>query len=122
MKIAGIQFACTNDKEKNVEKALKMLSIAFSENAKIICFQELFDLRWFPRDRNTDITRLAEPIDGETVKIFQNKIKGTDTVVILPIIELSEGKYFNSCVVLQGENILGSYRKVHVTDIPLWEE
>ena len=47
MKIAGIQFACSEEKEKNIEKALKMLSAAFSEGAKIICFQELFNLFWF---------------------------------------------------------------------------
>ena len=122
MKIAGIQFACTDDKEKNIEKALKLLRVAFNENARIICFQEIFNLRWFPRDRNTDLTMLAEPMDGNTVKIFQNKIKGTDTVVILPIVEKSGDKYFNSCVVLQGDTVLGCYRKIHVTDIPLWEE
>ncbi|HEX2964489.1 MAG TPA: nitrilase-related carbon-nitrogen hydrolase [Syntrophorhabdaceae bacterium] len=122
MKIAGIQFACTDNKEKNTEKALKMLSVALNENAKIVCFQELFNLRWFPKDRNAEIAELAEPIDGETVSIFRNKLKGTDTVVILPLIEQSGDRYFNTCVVLQGGNILGSYRKVHVTDIPLWEE
>ncbi len=122
MKIAGIQFACAENKETNIEKALKMLSVAFSENAKIICFQELFNLRWFPKDRNEKIFEMAESIDGNTVTTFKNKVKGTDAVVILPIFEKAGDKYFNTSVVLQGGTVLGCYRKIHVTDIPLWEE
>jgi N-carbamoylputrescine amidase len=122
MKIAGIQFACSKDKEKNVEKALKMLSVAFSEGAKIICFQELFNLYWFPKDRDEKAYEMAEHIDGDTVTLFKNKIKGTDAVIILPIFEKTDEGYFNTSLILQGENTLGLYRKIHVTDIPLWEE
>jgi len=122
MKIAAIQFACSEDKENNIEKALKMLSVAFSEGAKVICFQELFNQRWFPKDRNENVFEMADSIDGSTVALFKNKIKGTDAVVILPIFEKADKKYFNTSVILQGENIIGYYRKIHVTDIPLWEE
>ena len=122
MKIAGIQFACSKDKEKNVEKALKMLSVAFSEGAKIICFQELFNLYWFPKDRDEKAYEMAEHIDGDTVTLFKNKIKGTDAVIILPIFEKADEGYFNTSLILQGENTIGLYRKIHVTDIPLWEE
>jgi N-carbamoylputrescine amidase len=122
MKIAGIQFACSENKEKNIEKALKMLGVAFGEGAKIVCFQELFNLRWFPKDRDEAVFDMAEDIEGSTVTIFKNKVKGTDTVVILPIFEKAAGRYFNTSVVLQGEHTIGYYRKIHVTDIPLWEE
>lgn len=122
MKIAGIQFACSETKEKNTEKALKMLSVAFSEGAKIICFQELFNLPWFPRKKDEDVLHLAEESDGETVSLFKNKLKGTDAVVLLPFFEKAGDKYFCSTVVLEGEKTLGFYRKIHVTDIPLWEE
>ena len=93
MKIAGIQFACSENKEENIEKALKMLSVAFSEGAKIICFQELFNLRWFPKDQNEKVFEMAESVDGSTVALFKNKIKGTDAVVILPIFEKADDKY-----------------------------
>jgi len=122
MKIAGIQFACSEDKGSNIEKALKMLSVAFSEGAKIICFQELFNLRWFPKDRNETVFGMADSIDGSTIALFKNKIKGTDAVVILPIFEKADEKYFNTSVILQGDQVIGYYRKIHVTDIPLWEE
>ncbi len=122
MKIAGIQFACSHDRNENTEKALKMLSTAFGNGAKIICYQEMLNLRWFPRGRDEAAFEMAEAIDGETVNLFRNRVKGTDAVVILPIFEKSAEGYFNTAVVLEGENIVGTYRKIHVTDIPLWEE
>lgn len=122
MKIAGIQFACTRDQEKNLNTAAKLLGVALGENAKIICFQELFDHYWFPKDRDEDAFPFAQSVDGETVGLFKSQIKGTDTVIILPMFEKHGGQYYNSSVVIQGERTLGVYRKLHITDIPLWEE
>jgi len=122
MKIAGIQFACTHDKDKNIATAIRLLGAALNENAKIVCFQELFNQYWFPRDRDESAFALAEEISGETVKLFREEVKGTDTVVILPVFEKVDGKYFNSAVVADAESTIGIYRKLNVTDIPLWEE
>ena len=122
MKIAGIQFACTHDKDKNIATAIKLLGVALNENAKIVCFQELFNQYWFPRDRDESAFALAEETSGETVKLFRAEVKGTDTVIILPLFEKVDGKYFNSAVVADAEGIIGIYRKLNVTDIPLWEE
>jgi N-carbamoylputrescine amidase len=122
MKIAGIQFACSKDKDKNVNTAAKLLSVALSEKAKIICFQELFNRYWFPRDRDEAAFELAEDADGETVRFFKSQLKGTDAVIILPIFEKAEDSYYNSAVVIEGDRTLGIYRKLNVTDIPLWEE
>ena len=94
MKIAGIQFACTHDKDKNIATAMKLLSVALNENAKIICFQELFDQYWFPRDRDETAFALAEETSGETVRLFKDQIKGTDTVIILPVFEKISEKLF----------------------------
>lgn len=122
MKIAGIQFACTRDRDKNINTATKLLSVALNENAKIICFQELFDQYWFPKDRDEDAFALAEETDGATVRLFKSLVKDTDTVIILPVFEKVGGRYYNSAVVIQGDTTLGVYRKLNVTDIPLWEE
>ena len=122
MKIAGIQFACTRDRDKNINTAAKLLSVALNENAKIICFQELFDQYWFPKDRDEGAFTLAEGTDGATVRLFKSQVKGTDTVIILPVFEKVGGCYYNSAVVIQGDTTLGVYRKLNVTDIPLWEE
>lgn len=122
MKIAGIQFACTNDKEKNIATAIRLLGVALNEDAKIVCFQELFNQHWFPRERDDSAFELAEEASGETVRLFKDQIKGTDTVIILPVFEKADGNYFNSAVVIEDGRTAGIYRKLNITDIPLWEE
>jgi len=105
-----------------MKKALNILDIAMNEGAKIICFQELFNLHWFPRTRDEKAFHLAETLDGESVSTVQQKIKNSDTVVLLPIFEKDGSRYYKSCVVLEGEKIIGVYRTIHIPDIPLWEE
>ena len=123
MKIAGIQFACSTDKDKNVENALRTIDAAISNGASIICFQELFNLLWFPRSRDKDAFGLAEDIDGNMVNAMCEKAKSAGIVVLLPIFEKDGTQFYNSCVVIneKGERS-GIYRKIHVPDIPLWEE
>ncbi|MEN6616117.1 MAG: nitrilase-related carbon-nitrogen hydrolase [Syntrophorhabdus sp.] len=122
MKIAGIQFACTTDKEKNLATASKLLSVALNEKAKIICFQELFSQYWFPKDRDDSAFGSAEDANGETVKLFKSQLTGSDAVLILPMFEKADGLYYNSAIVIEADRTLGTYRKLNVTDIPLWEE
>lgn len=123
MKIAGIQFACATDKEKNVENALRTLDAAVSNGARLVCFQELFNLPWFPKDRDDKAFALAEGIDGPTVTTMRKKAKSAGIVLLLPIFETDGANYYNSCVVIdEAGNTAGVYRKIHVPHIPLWEE
>ena len=122
MKIAGIQFACSKDKDKNIENALRIMDVALKEEARIICFQELFNVYWFPKDRDKNAFQLAEDMQSDAIEIIKNKAKEGDAVVILPIFEREGSQYFNSCVVVSGDKIVGTYRKIHIPDIPLWEE
>jgi N-carbamoylputrescine amidase len=123
MKIAGIQFACSVDKDKNIENALRTIDAAISNGASIVCFQELFNLPWFPKGRDKEAFGLAEGVNGDTVSAMREKAKSAGVVVLLPIFEKDGAKYYNSCVVIdESGEIAGVYRKSHVPDIPLWEE
>ncbi|HOJ70338.1 MAG TPA: nitrilase-related carbon-nitrogen hydrolase [Syntrophorhabdaceae bacterium] len=123
MKIAGIQFACSADKDSNTEKALEVLELAVKEGAKIVCFQELFNLQWFPKDRDKSAFGLADTIRGDVVAAFRERAKRHNVVVLLPIFERHHSRYYNSCIVIGSTGkIIGIYRKVHIPDIPLWEE
>ncbi len=123
MKIAGIQFACSKDKEKNVENGLRTIDAAISNGASIVCFQELHNLPWFPKDRNDEAFSMAEDLNGGTVNAMREKAKSAGIVVLLPIFEKDGTRFYNSCVVIdENGEIAGVYRKVHVPDIPLWEE
>ena len=123
IKIAGIQMACSEDKDENVQKALRMGQLAAKKGARIICFQELFNTHWFPRDINESAFLLAEDIDGPTLATMRALAKGKEVALICPFFERDGEQYFNTTAVIdqQGE-IMGTYRKVHIPQIPLWEE
>ena len=123
IKLAGIQISCIEEKEKNIEKATKFLQIAAERGANLICFQELFGTHWFPKEMNPGHFLLAEMPNGPTVMRMQKLAKAYGVVLICPIFERDGEAYYNSAVVIDaGGEILGSYRKVHVPQIPLWEE
>ncbi|MDI7258300.1 MAG: nitrilase-related carbon-nitrogen hydrolase [Thermodesulfobacteriota bacterium] len=123
IKLAGIQISCGEEKERNVEKAVNFAQIAIERGANIICFQELFTTRWFPKEMNKSHFSLAEGIDGATILRMQKLAKEYGVALVCPIFEKEEKTFYNSAVIIDaGGAILGSYRKVHVPQIPLWEE
>lgn len=123
MKVAGIQFSCVKDKEKNAEKALKMAEMALESGARILCFQELFNLHWFPNSRNDEAFEMADRLDSPIVETMRQKAAEAEAVIVLPLFEREGPKYYNSAVVIDADGLVkGVYRKLHVPDIPLWEE
>lgn len=123
MKIAGIQFSCFKDKERNVEKGLKMAEMAIEAGAQVICFQELFNVQWFPSGRDDKAFAAADTLDGSVVAQMREKARDAGVVIVLPIFEQGDSGYFNSAVVIDADGeVKGIYRKLHVPDIPLWEE
>lgn len=121
--MAGIQLSCCEERQRNIEKAVKFAQIAVEKGAKIICFQELFTTPWFPREINNEHFSLAEKMDGPSVTSMQRLSRDHEVVIICPIFEKGEEGFFNSAVVIDaGGEVLGRYRKIHVPQIPLWEE
>ncbi len=123
IKLAGIQISCSEEKGKNVEKAIKFLQIAVERGANIICFPELFTTHWFPKEMNPGHFFLAENANGPTMQRMQQFAKGYEVVLVCPIFETDGEAFYNSAVVVDADGeILGCYRKVHIPQIPLWEE
>lgn len=123
IKIAGIQMVCSEDKDDNIQRALRMGMVAAEKGAQIICFQELFNTHWFPRDIDEGNFLLAEAVDGPTVATMKTLAKGKEVALILPFFEKNGDQYFNTAAVIdQRGEIIGTYRKIHVPQIPLWEE
>jgi len=123
IKLAGVQISCCEDKERNLEKAVKFTQLAIEKGANLICFQELFTTHWFPREMNKRYFSLAEKLDGFTMTRMKKLAKEYEVVLVCPIFELEKDSFYNSAVVIDaGGEILGSYRKIHIPQIPLWEE
>ncbi len=123
MKVAGIQFSCFKDKEKNIEKALRLLKVAYEKGANVVCFQEMFNLFWFPREKNESFFRLADEAESPLFLPFFEMAKEKGIVILLPFFERAGERFYNSCMVIDEMGKLsGIYRKVHLSQIPLWEE
>jgi len=123
IKLAGIQISCCEKKERNIDKALKFAQIAIEKGAHIICFQELFTTHWFPREMNKSYFSLAEKHDGFTITRMQRLAEEYGVVLVCPIFEAEQDSFYNSAMVINADGeILGSYRKIHIPQIPLWEE
>jgi len=123
IKLAGIQISCCEEKERNIEKAIKFIRVAVEKGAQVICLQELFTTHWFPREMSKRHFSLAERVDGFTITKMQKLAEEYGVVLVCPIFEMGENLFYNSAVVIDaGGEILGSYRKIHIPQIPLWEE
>lgn len=124
LKVAGIQVAATNDVEKNLKRALDSAELAVENGAQIVCFSQLFCQPWFLSEISHEAFKMAQPLSGHIITEVRKRAKKWNAHVIAPIFEDSgKGVYYNSAVVVDFDgNVAGVYRKVHLPQVPGWEE
>ncbi len=123
LKIAGIQMSCSRDPAANLNKAVEMMALAADRGARIIATPQLFHLPWFAYESSRDHFQWAEPADGPTVRLLQKEAERHGVVIIASIFEKEGEVCYNTAVVIEKDGrLLGKYRKVHLPQIPLWEE
>ncbi len=122
MRVAGIQISAGLDPDRTVQRALEMASVAAEKGAVMICYPELFLSTWFPREENKQHFSLAINTLGGTLGRFQQLSQKTSTVVIVPFFESVNNAYYNSAAVYDAGRLLGTYRKIHLPDLPLYRE
>ena len=124
MKIALIQQHATRDKAANVARGLAALETAARNGAQLACFAELA-FEWFypQRPAETGFRELAEPLDGPTVKAFQQKARELGIVVVINLYEREGHHTFDSSPVIDADGtLLGVTRMIHITDYPCFHE
>jgi predicted amidohydrolase len=124
MKIALVQQRAGHDREDNRKRGLKAVDEAATNGAKIICFAELAFEPFYPQERATDKKRaFAEPVNGSTVKRFQEKARKNGVVIVLNIFEKEEDKTYDTSPVINSDgSLMGSTRMVHITDYDCFHE
>ena len=124
VKIGLIQNACSADPAANLKRTLAAANRAVKQGAQIICTQELFRSQYFCQTEDHKHFQLAEPIPGPTTKAFQKLAKHNQVVVIASVFEKrASGLYHNTAAVIDADgSLLGSYRKMHIPDDPLYYE
>lgn len=115
-----VQMSCTNDREKNLQKAIHKIKEAATKGAQIICLQELFTSLYFCDEENHDNFSLAEPIPGPSSDTLSDLAKELNIVIIASLFEKrAQGLYHNTTAVLDADGTyLGKYRKMHIPDDP----
>ncbi len=123
LKICAVQMAATEDRVRNVKKAVELVELAAAEGASIIALPELFNTPWFPASIDKSKMALAEGADGPSISEIREAASRSGAVVVANIFERDGEHHFNTAFTIgpDGE-ILGRYRKVHVPQLPLWEE
>ncbi len=124
VKVGLVQAAVSDDLKANLERAIEKINEAADRGAQIICLQELYRTKYFPREDRKDAARFSEKIPGESTRAFSILAKERRAVIIVPLFEKAgEGVYYNSAAVIDADGkLLGAYRKIHIPHDPLFYE
>src|SRR2546426_5168951 len=124
VKLGLIQTRCSPDPAENLKKTLDAAESAANGGAQIICTQELFRSQYFCQTENHDNFKLAEAIPGPSTEAFQQLAKARQVVIIASLFEKrASGLYHNTAVIIDADGaVLGTYRKMHIPDDPLYHE
>ena len=119
-----LQHACTADPRENLATCLAAADRAAKDGAQIICTQELFRSQYFCQNEDHGNFLLAERIPGPSTEAFQKLAKKRGVVVIASLFEKrAEGLYHNTAAIIDADGaLLGTYRKMHIPDDPLYYE
>ncbi|HEX5064918.1 MAG TPA: carbon-nitrogen hydrolase [Myxococcota bacterium] len=124
LRIALVQMQVSEDPDANLEKAVARVDEAARAGAQVVCLPELFRSRYFCQAEEPARFALAESIPGASTDALAKVASARQVTVIASLFERrAEGLYHNTAVAI-GENgrILGSYRKMHIPDDPLYYE
>lgn len=119
-----VQMSCDPDPAANVEKVTARIREAGRLGANIVCTQELFRSPYFCQTEDTTHFDLAEPIPGPSTAALQDAAKDAGVVVVGSLFEKrAPGLFHNTAVIIDADGtLLGTYRKMHIPDDPLYYE
>jgi N-carbamoylputrescine amidase len=124
IRLGLLQHACSSEPAANLRKTLALTERAARQGAQIICTQELFRSQYFCQSEDYENFKLAESIPGPSTDAFQKLAKKHKVVIIASLFEKrTAGVYHNTAVIIDADgSLLGTYRKMHIPDDPLYYE
>lgn len=120
MKVASIQLNVREDKEKNIQKALKFVDQAAKEGAKLVCLPEYIDYMG-PDDKELK-QKMSETIPGSTTNLFSEKAKALGIYINCGSFmeKADDGRSYNTSVLFNDKGeIIATYRKMHLYDVEM---
>ena len=124
VKLALVQTRCSGDPSANMEKTLAQVGEAARLGANIVCLEELFRSVYFCQVEDHEYFQLAEPIPGPSTHLLCAAAREHGVVIVASLFEKrAPGLFHNTAVVIDADGkLLGSYRKMHIPDDPLYLE
>ncbi|HPW86289.1 MAG TPA: nitrilase-related carbon-nitrogen hydrolase, partial [Chitinophagales bacterium] len=112
MKVGIVQQSNTGDKAANIAKSLKGIAECKAQGAELVVLQELHCGLYFCQAEETEQFDLAEPIPGESSRIFADAAKQHGVVLVTSLFEKrAPGLYHNTSVVFEKDgSVAGVYR------------
>lgn len=123
--LAVTQMSCSDNPEKNIEKAERMIREAAKKGAQIILLQELFEHLYFPQDQRYESLNLAREAEGHpTLERMSDLAKELSVILPVSFFEKAGQSFFNSVMIIDTDgSFLGIYRKTHIPhDLDYWEK
>jgi predicted amidohydrolase len=118
MKSVRIAAAQTPEFRDDVEEALAcaadFIARAESEGAALLCFPEGF-LQGYLTDE-TRARRSALDLASPAFDAVLNRLRQAAPVIVMGVIEIENGRLFNTAIVLDHGALVGRYRKAHLLD------
>jgi len=117
-KAACIQFnPILNEREKNIDALLKVVTEAAQNGAKLIVTPEMSTTGYYYKNREA-ISPFVDCIPGKTTACFEEIAKRFQVYIVIGMAEIDgkTGLYYNSAALVGPNGYIGKYRKIH-----LWE-
>lgn len=112
MKIGFIQYDVFKDINKNIKKVENLL---IGQDAQLFILPELCDVGYL--NSKDTLIKKVQPIERNEMLLFLQRIsKNKNCTFIAGLAEKSENILYNTAVVLNNGNIVGTYRKIHLSD------
>jgi predicted amidohydrolase len=116
MKTVRIAAAQTIEFREDIEAALNYVTdvaaCAEAEGASLLCFPEGF-LQGYLTDE-TPARRNALDLASPAFEVVLNRLPKTGPMIVMGLIEVDDGRLFNTAIVVDRGTFIGRYRKVHL--------
>ncbi|MBX7106156.1 MAG: carbon-nitrogen hydrolase [Gemmataceae bacterium] len=115
---------CSPDRATNLERAVERIRAAADRGAQVVVLPELFLGPYFCQREDASLFDLAEPIPGPSCEVLGRTAAECNVALVASLFERrAPGLYHNTAVVFDADgSMLGTYRKMHIPDDPLYYE
>ena len=113
MNICFVQYDVSKNREDNIKKVIQLLK---NINANIIVLPELADCGYLFNDKNELLQNYNTINKNEFINTLKLLSKEKNCGIISGVAEKVNGDIFNTAIILENGDILGKYRKIHLTD------